>query len=80
MQPEMSHSIHVQQRLFALDHWVKGDDVELHQIVMNLIINACDAMSQGGTLIVETQTTVIDAEGDSQGTGLLFNQLTPSSE
>ncbi|MDH4228007.1 MAG: PAS domain S-box protein [Deltaproteobacteria bacterium] len=40
---------------------VMGDKVKLEQVIMNLIINACDAMPEGGTLTVKT-LDAIDSE------------------
>ena len=39
---------------------VFGDEGQLHQVVMNLCINACEAMHGGGTLTVETGVAGID--------------------
>jgi PAS domain S-box-containing protein len=38
----------------------QGDPSEIDQVIMNLIVNARDAMPKGGTLIIKTRNKVID--------------------
>ncbi|MBX3278067.1 MAG: response regulator [Acidobacteria bacterium] len=53
-------NIEVAKLLAASPNQVKADPAQIEQVLMNLVINARDAMSEGGRLTIETANVELD--------------------
>jgi CheY-like chemotaxis protein len=56
----LGEDVRVVARLCAEDCWVMADPGQMHQVLMNLVANARDAMPQGGELVIETAGVYLD--------------------
>lgn len=51
-------SIHLRMETGSIEAWVMGDATQLHQVLLNLCINARDAMPEGGQLALTVSQRV----------------------
>ena len=61
--------IEIVTRLSPAPSLVKGDPIQVTQILMNLLSNARDAMPEGGRLTIETNHVVIEEESEERRQG-----------
>jgi two-component system cell cycle sensor histidine kinase/response regulator CckA len=64
----LDKSVRLETRLAAGAHTVLGDAVQVQQVILNLAVNARDAMPEGGTITLET--SVADWTGRDPPGGL----------
>ncbi len=72
IRPTFDRSIDIRTALSPGRAALEGDSVQLEQALLNLCINARDAMPGGGTLLIETRDISSPADGgapDSRGPG-----------
>jgi len=63
-------TITLQEDLLAEESWVVGDPNQLYQVLMNLAVNASDAMPDRGELIFQTSNESVSSEQASKIPGL----------
>ena len=62
LSPSINKRIDITERRRTDRSLVMGDPSQLHQIIMNLVLNASDAMTECGEIIVETRTVKLGGE------------------
>lgn len=62
----VSKNILIERRLTTESALVSGDEGQVQQAILNLLLNARDAMPDGGTVTISTAVTVADAHSVSQ--------------
>ena len=60
-------NIHLETRLGAEDDAVQVDLGQLEQVILNLVVNARDAMPAGGTLVLATEAVEVEERGEAGG-------------
>ncbi len=68
--PTLGEDIAIEEQLYEPLWTVCADPNKLHQVLMNLAINARDAMPDGGTLTIETRNVAVDGAYAAQHVGL----------
>jgi two-component system cell cycle sensor histidine kinase/response regulator CckA len=58
----IGEDIELQTKLDPDLHSIRGDQGQIEQVIMNLAVNARDAMPQGGKLIIETRNVMIEED------------------
>ena len=69
LQRIIGEDIHLDSQLEPRLDKIKADTSQLEQIILNLTVNAVDAMPSGGTLMIKTQNKIISGDADSLATG-----------
>jgi PAS domain S-box-containing protein len=67
LQNTFPKTITIDVRLPATSWFVKGDPTQLHQVLMNLCINARDAMPNGGTLTLSAENIKVEPPRNPTG-------------
>jgi PAS domain S-box-containing protein len=71
LRPIIGEDIRIMMRLDSKTGPVKADPAQLEQVILNLALNARDAMPQGGILSLETCNIQVDAVMARQHSGLI---------
>jgi two-component system cell cycle sensor histidine kinase/response regulator CckA len=56
----IGEDVELQTKLDSELHAIRGDQGQIEQVIMNLAVNARDAMPQGGKLMIETRNTTVE--------------------
>lgn len=74
LQRLIGEDVKLQLKLAPEACWIKADSVQMEQVVMNLVINARDAMPTGGEILIQTCQTGLPANIPQ------FDYLQPDAE
>ena len=66
----IGEDITLQVRCGKMEGQIMADPIQLEQILMNLVVNARDAMPEGGTLTLETKRITVDEPYAAQHKGI----------
>ena len=58
----IGEDIELQTKLDSELHAIRGDQGQIEQVIMNLAVNARDAMPQGGKLMIETRNASVEED------------------